>query len=463
MHAPKDLTSGNIPKALVALTIPIFGSMVLESLYNFTDAVWIGHSGTVDLAAVNLSSFPFWMLFAFLGIITTGTNALVAQKLGEAKINSKVEGEAEHTAALGLALSIALGAVLAAIVFVFGKEVFALMADDNEDVIAIIDLCYSYLGFVFLFAPVFAINECIAAILRAYGDSRTPLIVFGVGCVLNILLDPLFIFGWGYVPRLGVVGAALATNIGCVVSALIYVWLLATDRLVFKLPPRRNSIDISALKQIVIIGFPPSISSVVFSLVYMSLSPVIGDYGTDAIAALGIGHRIEGLTYSVSFSMSLACITMAGQNIGARNLARVRSTARWGVVMTVAANLPPALMFYFCPEVLAKIFAYDAGVIEVASGYLHIVSWSQIISGMGVVVEGVFAGSGKTLPTMLVSVPCSLMRVPLAYIGTYTLGFALAGVWWVICIMTIARGLFMYILYKLNMWVPKELKELPAA
>lgn len=463
MKAPKDLTSGNIPKALVALTIPIFGSMVLESLYNFTDAVWIGHSGTIDLAAVNLSSFPFWMLFAFLGIITTGTNALVAQKLGEAKIDTAKEGEAAQVAALGLAVSVAAGAVLAAAVFVFGKEIFALMADDNEDIIAIIDLCYSYLAFLFLFAPLFAISECLSAILRAYGDSRTPLIVFGAGCVLNILLDPLFIFGWGPIPRLGVVGAALATNLGCLFSVLIYMWLLASGRMAFKLPKRPKRINADALKRIIYIGFPTSIASVVFSLVYMSLSPVIGDYGADAIAALGIGHRIEGLTYSVSFSVSLACITMAGQNIGARKLDRVRSTARWGVLMTIAANLPPALMFYFCPELLAKIFAYDAGVIEIAAGYLRIVSWSQIISGMGIVAEGIFSGSGKTLPIMLVSIPCSLLRVPLAYLCTYSFGMALLGIWWVICIMTIARGLLMFTFYKLNMWIPKELKELPAA
>lgn len=454
MNSSHDFTRGSISRGFWILAIPMLGAMFLETLFNLVDAMWVGRSGTEALAAVNLSSFPIWMLFAIAGIVTTGANSLVAQKLGELRSKGLTDdSQAQELASLSVGMAAVVGFIQTAAVVVWGRDIIGMMAGSHPDVACLADLGYSYLAFVFLFAPVICLNEAFAAILRAYGDTKTPMIVFSVGFFANLVLDPLFIFGWGPIPRMDVFGAALATNISFVVVLALYIWLLSRGKLAYRLPKKRIvRLDWQAMRRMVVIGFPPSIASVVFSLVYMAISPVVGSFGTEAIAALGIGHRVEGINYAVCYAVSLACVTMIGQNVGARRIDRAERTAWRGIIIAVSVNGLAALCFSLFPREIVSLFANDPVVLDIAQHYLQIMAISQVFSGAATVAEGVFAGAGKTWPPMCVSIPVNVLRIPAAYVGVFTFGVAITGIWWIITLLTIVRGAAIFWLFAAGKW-----------
>lgn len=468
---PVDLTQGSVSRALFHLALPLMGAMFLETSFNIVNAIWVGRTGTTSFAAVNLSSFAIWMLFALAGIVTTGTNAVVAQRLGAAAGRPEELEGARLAGALGIRSAILLGVVQAAVVLVGGRWLLRAMAGGSPDVEALVDLGYAYLAFLFLFAPVHCANEAISSVLRAYGDTRTPMKVYAIGFSVNFLLDPFLILGWGPFPRLDILGAAIATNVSILLVLVMYTVLLARGRLVYRLPeapPAR--LDRPLLRRIVSIGLPPSLASVVFCLVYMLLTPIIGHFGPEALAALGIGHRVEGISYLVCYGFSLAAVTLVGQNIGAGREDRAEQAAWTAAGVVAVFTTLVGFTFWFSPGPLASLFTHDPEVHRMAVEYLRIIALSQVFMGVAIVLDGAFAGAGRTLPPTLVSVPTALARVPVAYVAALQWNVGLAGVWWAICSLTVLRGAVTLTLFRLGLWrggrredlgIEPQLEEIP--
>lgn len=455
-----DLLHGSVFKTLIKLSVPILAAMFLETVYNLTDAVWVGQSGVLSLASVNLSSFALWIIFALACIVTTGTNALVAQKLGEAVSGARAEAEQEavEIAQLSLMLVALVGFIEAFVCVTWGRDLLLLMAGNAENVGPAVDLGYSYLGFICLFAPVHCLNEGFSAILRAYGDTKTPLKVFTVGFLVNFVLDPLFIFGWGPIPALDVFGAALATNISFVIVCLYFMILFSSGRLAFVLPKTRpQRFNWQYVKGIVGIGFPPSIASVIFSLVYMIISPAVSHFGPEALAALGIGHRLESLNYTICTGFSMACITMVGQCVGAGLYGRAKETAWVGIKLALGVNVFVFSAFMLVPGYLVALFGNDPVMTKMAVSYLRILAVSQFFSGTCVILEGVFSGTGRTVPLMCASIPCSLARIPMIYIMVFTLGWGVSSIWWTASIMTIVRASIVIVMFLMGVWLPRDI------
>ncbi len=458
---PFDLTRGSVSRGLFHLALPLMGSMFLETAFNLLNAAWVGQTGTESLAAVNLSSFPIWMLFAVVGIVTTGTNALVAQRLGAARNDPRALEEARRVAALGIMAAIGVGFIQTLVVLVWGRDLIRAMAGSHPAVEPLADLGYAYLAFIFLFAPVHCANEAISSVLRAYGDTRTPLAVFAIGFGVNFVLDPFLILGWGPFPRLDILGAAIATNLSFWLVLAIYIRLLARRRLVYCLPEfRPPRVDWAALKRIAKIGLPPSVASLVFSGVFMALSPVVGHFGPEALAALGIGHRIEGVSYLVCYGFSLACVTMVGQNVGAGRLDRAEEAAWSATWMVVGFTAVVSLVFWWVPSPLVSLFTRDPLVHQVGVDYLRIIAASQVFMGVAVVLDGAFAGAGRTLPPMLVSVPATLMRVPAAHLTVFRWGMGISAIWWAISLLTMLRGVIVVVLFRKGLWRGARLEDL---
>lgn len=445
---PVDLTRGSVSRALFHLALPLMGAMFLETSFNIVNAIWVGRTGTTSFAAVNLSSFPIWLLFALAGIVTTGTNAVVAQKLGgEDPAGARVAG------ALGIRWAILLGVVQSVAVLLGGRLLLRSMAGPNPDVEALVDLGYAYLAFLFLFAPVHCANEAISSVLRAYGDTRTPMKVYALGFTVNFLLDPFLILGWGPFPRLDILGAAIATNVSFLLVLTIYTVLLARGRLVYRLPEAApRSLDRALLKRIVSIGLPPSLASVTFCLVYMMLTPIVGHFGAEALAALGIGHRVEGISYLVCYGFALASVTLVGQNIGAGREDRAEQAAWTATGVVAAFTTVVGFTFWFAPGPLASLFTDDPEVHRIAVQYLRIIAVSQVFMGVAIVLDGAFAGAGRTVPPTMVSVPTALMRVPVAFFAVFHWGVGLVGVWWAISSLTILRGALTLGLFRAGLW-----------
>ena len=454
-----DLIHGPVSKVLIKLTIPILGSMFLSTLFSLVDAIWVGHSGVLALASVNMSSFAIWIMFALSGVVTTGTNSLIANKLGEATKRPEAAQEALEGVQLSLMAAILTGFLEFIVLYFWGREILGWMVGSKEDVAAIIDIGYSYLGMLAVFAPSVCINECISAIMRAYGDTRTPLKIYSIGFVLNFILDPLFIFGLVGLPKLGALGAAVASNISFGLVCLLLILKITRPGYIFMLPRTRpTKINWSYLGKVIAVGLPLSLASIVFSVVYMSIAPVISNFGPEAMAALGIGHRMESLNYTIRSGISLACITMIGQNLGAGQVARAKKIAWVAMGWALCVSITVCTLFLTLPELCASLFSNDKNVIATAAGYLQIIAWSQPFAGICGIAEGVFAGGRRTLPPMCVSIPCSLLRIPACYTMVFTFGYGISSIWWSLSLLTILRGSIVFAMFCAGWWLSKELK-----
>jgi putative MATE family efflux protein len=449
----EQILHGSLLKVIFVLLIPVLGSHFLETAWHFLNGFWIGRLGPVSFAAVNVSSFLIWMFYAFVGIMNTGTSSLVAQMEGAGE-REKAQ-EIAHQGIMGVAfLSIAYSLAM----ILFGKRIFAAMGASPQ----VVAEAYRYTFLIFLFGLPFGLMEVISAILRGYGDTKTPFTALSFGFLVTFIFDPLLILGIGPFPRLGIAGGGIAANIGFSLTLAIFLVRIFRRRLKFTFDPRYLHLKRSLLVQIIQIGLPPSLSSLTFSVVYILLTKIISTFGTEAMAAVGIGHRIESFSFMIILGFSMTAVTVIGQNLGAGNQARAMR-ASWILLglITSVTSIISILYFTYCRP-LVSIFIMDPATQEIASSYMRIVACCQIFMGLGIVLDGVFSGSGNTLPPMLINIPVTLLRVPLAYHLAIKCSMGSDGVWWAITILVVVRGLLSFLWFLLGRWKDPRYKRLLA-
>jgi len=260
-----------------------------------------------------------------------------------------------------------------------------------------------------------------------------------------MILDPILILGLGPAPKLGIEGAAIATAITRTLAFGLGVVVLHKRRMVTFGHVRRTTI--AAITRV---GLPTAMTGVVFSLIYIVLTRSIAPFGTAALAALGIGHRVESWLYTISLGFGAAVAAIVGQNIGAGEIRRAEQSG-WitvGYVMVPAVILS-ILELAIAPD-FAGIFTNDPATQMIGAEYLRISALSNMFLGAEIVLEAALGGSGTTLPPMLTSTTLTALRVPLAIWAAAR--FGIVGVWWVIVLTAAARGLAMALIWKSGVW-----------
>jgi putative MATE family efflux protein len=287
------------------------------------------------------------------------------------------------------------------------------------------------------------------AAFRAVGDTRTPLNLLMIALGLNFILDPLLILGIGPFPRLGIQGAALATlltrSATCVVG---YRWLVRRGLI------RRGVVSAAVVRQMARIGLPVAVGGAGFSMIYILLTRITSQFGTPALAALGVGHKVESMGYMVCVGFGLAAATAVGQNLGAGSTQRAESAGRiaTGYALIVMGVL--TLAFLVMPEALMRLFTTDAAVIEAGGLYLRIVAAAQIFMALELVLQMAMDGAGYTVTPMVASVTLTTARLPLA--GLLAVPFGLTGIWWTISATAIARGVAVAWIWHRGRWKLRE-------
>jgi putative MATE family efflux protein len=283
------------------------------------------------------------------------------------------------------------------------------------------------------------------ATFRAAGDTRTPLALLGASVLVTAILDPLLIRGLGPLPALGIAGAAVAAVGTRALGLALGFGVLARRRLV-----RLAVWDWRAAAAVARIGAPTAATGIFFSAVYIGLTRLTTRFGTPALAALGVGHKLEGLAYQVAVGFALASAAIVGQNLGAGRVDRARR-AGWlttGYACGIAAFV--MLAFLLAPERLVAVFTRDADVIRVGASYLRIIAVSEVTMALELVLEGSLGGAGYTVAPMLWSGSLTAARIPL---GAWLSGLlGVAGVWWAISVTAIGRGLAMAALWRGGRW-----------
>jgi putative MATE family efflux protein len=440
----RDWTQGPILRNVFELAWPSVLSMILMTAFSITDAFFLGQLGTVPLAAAISAIFVVWMLHSVIQIITTGTTAVVARWVGEGRLD-----EAARAATQSLWWGLGLAGVLTVTGYFITPAVFRVMATDPD----VTREGISYLRMIFYGSIFLLLKESFGAIFQATGDTRRPLIVNTVAVALNIILDPLLIFGGFGFPRMETVGAAVATISSYGIASLLYAAFVMAGRM--RIPMKLHAPgrpDYTLLRRIVRIGFPLSFADIIFCTVYIFLNQIVAGYGAFAIAALGIGNRLESVNYMVSHGFGIAAATLVGQNLGAKKPERAERSAWYTVaVVVVFTGLVGIATVLFRSE-LSSIFLSDPGALLALDSYLVLLGSTQIFMGAEIVLYFAFTGAGYTFWPSLISIPGAILRIPIAYLIGTTLGLGLDGVWWAITITMVLKGVALAVMFRTNRW-----------
>ena len=369
-------------------------------------------------------------------------------------MGAKNQSDASYISKQGIALAIGLGLPFTLAGVILAPGILNFMKAGPT----VIGMGTPYLRIFFAGMTLFFVNDALGAIFRASGDTRLPTIAFAVGTMMNIFLDPLLIFGWGPFPELGVMGAAVATLISIAGSFGIFLILLFSRKLDFSLSGwYRLRPDFGIMSKIIKIGLPVSAQHLVFVMIYWFLIQIVHQFGDAAGAAMGIGNRMESLSYLTAVGFSVAAATLVGQNMGAGQPERAARCAWYTTAMVIAVTSITSVLFIAFPGLIAAIFTSDPEVKKIAVNYLIILGLSQIFMGIEIVLEGSFSGAGNTVPPMLVSIPGSILRLPLAYFLCFGLDIGINGIWWTLTITSLLKAAILLFWFKKGHWKSKKL------
>ena len=362
------MVSGSIDRAILHLGAPAAMAALLQAGFLVVDTFWLGRVGPVALAAASTAGFTMWLAQTLGEGAAAGSGSVLARAIG----GKDGEG-AVRSAAAGQALGVWGSAIVSAVGLLASYATFAFMGTDP--VVTAEGLKYMWV--IFAGIPLYFLFVWISAAFRAVGDAQTPLRLLALAAAVNLLVDPILIFGLGPMPGLGVAGAALATVASWLVASA-WGWVLL-GRL--EIRPRvfaflRPPLDETwrALK----VGLPLALEGALFSLIYIFLTRVITTFGTPAVAALGIGHKLEVLNYFVCAGIGAAATTLVGQNLGAGEPRRAVRCAWRSLFLTCLPVGAITLFLVAFPEVAIGVFSSDAEVIALGSTYVLMVGMTQL-------------------------------------------------------------------------------------
>ena len=441
-HPAAQLVAASLPRTIARLAAPAIASTVLMTIFTSIDTYWVGtRVGPIGLAAVSTSVFWIWLVVAIAEMVSIGLTAVAARRYGEGR-----RDEAAQTAGDALLFALALGSAVAVGGLALLESCFALMNRPPE----VTALGLRYLGAYLAGAPLIFGFFAVDAAFRASGDSRTPFVLLATSVGITLVLDPILIMGLFGAPRLGVMGAAIATVTTRAVAFALGLAIAIRRGLLRVGRPRAQRVLTIAR-----IGLPTAATGVLFSLVYVVMTRTTTQFGTPALAALGIGHRVESWLFMIGVGAGAATAAIVGQNLGAGRPDRAERAGWIAVAFCSALGGIVCVLELIAPEWFAGIFSNDPAVIGEGANYLRIAAISQLFVCAEIVLEGALGGAGDTVPPMLTSTTITLARIPLAAWAAAEWGSS--GIWWVISLTAIARALGMLFLWRTGRWKRKSL------
>ena len=450
-----DILNGPILKTLLVLGWPVVISNILQMLYNIVDTYWLGKIGKVAVSAPTVG-FPVVFLLISLGFgFSIAGVSLVSQHTG-AGSSKEADKAAGQVISFMLVSSIVLGAVGFAVAPQFLQTLMGVPEEVFPKALIYIRILFTGLPLMFLY---FAFRS----LVRGIGDMVTPMLVTGFSVLLNMVLDPLLIFGIGVFPELGVAGAAIATVFSRGIASFIAIYLLFSGKLQINLKLRNLILKIRWVKQILKIGIPSSIGQAGTAIGAVILMGLISRLGVVAVSAYGIGQRIIRVLNVVVWGLASPLTTMIGQNIGAKKESRASTIAKKTFFLSFAVLLGLALIAFLLRRPLFKIFIDDSAVIETGSRFLAIFIWSVPFFGIFTLTRSVFRGSGHTRPPMIMSlIRLLLLRVGVSYVlafGVFGVNLGADGIWLGLFTSNFIGGLLAFGWFLPGTWKKRTIKK----
>lgn len=452
MSAAASVTDLDAPigRALLRLALPVLASQLLRIAFQWVDALWVRGLGVEATAAVTSAVFVMWCVYALNDVFGVGITAYVSQLLGAGE-----RARAGLAAWKGVRASALMGLVPMVAGLTAAPAIYRLMGGDE----AMVGQGAAYLSVVLVFAPIPMVALTCESVMRAAGDTRTPLLLDLGAVALNAVLDPLLIYGPGPFPALGIAGAAWATVISQALLAAAYLLLARRRHPALPLARRAPGPPVRVLGMMKV-GLPTALSGVLWSSVYLAFARAVAPQGAAALAVIGISNRIEALVFVCAIATGLAGATLVGHNLGAGRPERAKAVIRTSLVWMGWLSLVISLVVFVWPAAFLSLFSRDPEVLRIGVPYLRVLALCFLPTGLELVVAEAVQGSGHTLVVSAIYTVTSLARIPLAFLVADVWGFGALGVAWVITLTCIVRTLVLLVWVARGTWTRGLAREL---
>ena len=439
-----DYTKIPLRRAVFLLAVPMVLELVLESTFAVVDIFFVAKLGASAVATVGLTESYLFLLYSVAMGLAMAVTAVIARRVGEGK-----QEEAAVTAVQAIIVALLVSILPAVVGIVYAQDLLRLMGADAWS----IEHGYRYTQWMLGGNAVIMLLFVINAIFRGAGDAAIAMRVLWVANGLNILLDPLLIFGWGPVPAMGVEGAAIATNIGRGVGVLMQLWILFRGGQHIRVLGSQLAWRGAVLWNIVRTSLGGVGQMLVAMTSWIFLMRILSSIGSEAVAGATIAIRVMMFTMMPAWGMSNAAATLVGQNLGARQPERAEASV-WQIGWYNMAYLVLiAVLFFAFPRQIVGIFSADANVIAIGAEWLRILSYSLFVYGWWMVSVQAFNGAGDTkTPTWINVVFFWLIQIPLAWVLALHLGLQETGVFWAVFVSETSVGLFTLWLFSRGRW-----------
>ncbi|MEM5553177.1 MATE family efflux transporter [Pseudoalteromonas neustonica] len=408
-----DLLNAPILPTLKKMTVPMIFGMITLMMFNIVDTFFISLLGTEPLAAV---SFTFPVTFTVISLaigLGIGTSAVIAKALGSNKLE-----EARFDASMALLIAVVMVLCLSLLGYVLINPIFTLLGASEQ----VLPLIHDYMS-VWFIGSVFLITPMVGnSVLRASGDTTTPSIVMGGAGLINAVLDPMLIFGFGPIPALGIQGGAIASVIAWSVAVVIILYLLAVKKRLLSLKAKKQT-AISSIRKILKIGLPAAGANMLTPIAMAIMTMLVAFHGPEAVAAFGVGSRIESIASLVVLALSMTLPPFISQNFGAGKLGRVKEAYTTTLKFVMIWQFIIYLVLIACAGVISQLFGKEQVVIDVIQLFIYILPLSYGFQGVIILSNSSFNALHKPMNALFLSViRLFIFYIPFAYLGNELAG-----------------------------------------
>lgn len=444
----RDFTTGSIGLAIFLLSVPMILEMVMESLFAIVDIYFVAKLGADAIAVVGITEALMAIVYAVAFGLAIGATATIARRIGE-KDKEGAAKTAAHVLYLGLIVSISMSIIG----LIFAPQLLTILGGGPQVVAQGTPFARIMLGGNAVVVFIFLLN----AIFRGAGDAAVAMRVLWLANGLNIILDPLFIFGIGFFPELGVTGAAVATTIGRGIGVLYAAWNLFKPSGRITIEKKHWKFDPKLLWKLVKLSATAVIQFTIGTASWSVLVRVVAGFGSEAIAGYVIGMRVILFALLPALGLSNAAATLVGQNLGAEKPERAEKSVWKAAFFNAAVYAAIGLIFVFFANEIVGFFTTEPRVLIYGTNCLRIASYGFVFYGFGMVIETAFNGAGDTItPTFMNLFVFWLFEIPLAYFLAYQLDFGPNGVFWAITAAFSVLAIVSALIFKLGKWKLKK-------
>jgi len=445
----RDFTSIPLGKAIFLLAVPMILEMIMESTFAVFDIYFVSKLGADAVATVGITESLMTIVYAIGFGLSIATTALVSRRIGEKK-----KEKAGETAVQAIVTGMLFSVFITIPGVLFPKELLALMGASEE----MIETGYTYPMIMLSGNGIIMLLFIINAVFRSAGDAALSMRVLFLANILNIILDPCLIFGWGPFPELGITGAAVATNIGRGIAVIYQIYLLFRGNSRIKIALHHFKISFKIIRKIIRLSLGGIGQNIIATSSWVFMVRIIAEFGAEVLAGYTIAIRIIIFSILPSWGLANAAATLVGQNLGAKKPGRAEKSV-WtaGVVNMILLSLF-ALVFIFATEWFMELFTDDPLVILAGAECLEIISYGFVLYGIGMVIIQSFNGSGDTTtPTWMNMVAFWLIEIPLAWVLSMKVGLEQQGVYFSIIIAESILTIIAILLFRRGNWKKQKI------